>query len=250
MHDRRIGLLWIAAGLVVPVAVAAALIPARDTLGAANIALVLVVVVVAIAASGNRWAASLAAVTSALSFDFLHTEPYGSFTIAKRDDIVTFVCLLIVGLTVAQIAAWAHHQRRTAERTISDVSILRSIAELTASGEDPEYVVITAAYWLRELLNLRDCRFEYDLSATSRAQLTTSGEIKLGDIFWDTETSGMPDSEIELIVRGKGQPLGRFVLSPTPIEQVTPDRLLTAVALADQVGVCLAGGQNRQPSND
>jgi hypothetical protein len=230
------------AGVVVPVALALALVPARDWLGPPNVALILVVVVVGAAASGHRTAAFITAVSAALSFDVIHTQPYGSFAIANRQEIITFVCVMVVGFGVAAVATWGRAQRTTAERTVSDVAILRSVAELTASGEDPEYVVITTAFWLRELLGLSDCRLEYDLTPTDRALLTPSGEVTIGPVFWDTEKNGMPASEIELVVRGGGRSIARFVMTPVAGTVVAPDRLLTAVAVADQLGVALAGG--------
>jgi hypothetical protein len=247
VHGRRTELLWCAGGLVVPVALALALVPARSWLGTANIALLLVIVVVGAAASGHRAAALVTAVSAALSFDIAHTEPYGSLAIANRQEIITFVCVMAVGVAVVAVATWGRRQRTTAERTISDVAVLRSVAELTSSGEDADYVVITAAWWLRELLGLADRRFEHDLTPTDRAVLSPSGEITMGPIRWDTERDGMPGSEIELVVRGKGRPLARFVLTPVTATVVRPDRLLTAVALADQVGACLAAdGRDHQ----
>lgn len=229
---------------MVPIALAVALVPARDWLGPPNVALILVVVVVIAAASGHRAAAFITAVSAALSFDVIHTQPYGSFAIANRQEVISFVCVMVVGISVAAVATWGRTQRSTAERTISDVAILRSVAELTASGEDPAYVVITTAFWLRELLGLADCRLEYDRSATNRAQLTPSGEITIGPVRWDTETGGMPAGDVELVVRGAGRPIARFVMTPVAGTVVRPDRLLTAVAVADQLGVALAGGSN------
>ena len=230
-----------------PAVLALALVPAREWLGAANVALLLVIVVVGAAATGHRVAALATAVSAALSFDVIHTQPYGSLAIANRQEIVTFVCVVAVGVAVAALATWGREQRSTAERTITDVAILRSVAELTSSGEDADYVAITTAYWLRELLGLVDCRLEYDLRPTTRAQLTPSGEITVGPLRWDPDEVGMPRNEIELEVRGKGVAIARFVLTPTAGRRVRPDRLLTAVALADQLGVCLGDGRGTRP---
>ena len=242
MRDRRSTALLIVAGILVSVVVGVVTVPARAWLGPANIALLLVIVVVAAAATGRRIVALATALAGALVFDVLHTEPYGSLAIARRQEVITVVLVLVVGIAVAEVATWGRRQRTTAERTVSDVSILRSVAEVAAEGEEPEYVVITAAYWLRQLLDLTDCRLEHGRRDPNRAVLTTSGEVTVGPVVWDTE-SGMPPGEIDLTVRGDGREIGRFVLAARTGAKVHPDRLLTAVALADLVGVCLAGNR-------
>ena len=240
MTSRWATALAVAAGLIVPIGLAVALVPARGWMGSANVALVLVVVVVAVSATGRREVAIAAAISSAIGFDIFHTEPYGSLAVARREEVITVVLVLVVGVGVAEVATWGRRQRSTAERTISDVSVLRSVAEVAAEGEDPEHLVFTAAFWLRELLDLEDCRLEYAPPQLDRAILNPNAEITIGTLVWDTE-HGLPRGEIELPVRGGGQVLGQFVLSPRPGVVVHPDRLLTASALADLVGIGLAG---------
>jgi len=72
----------VAAGVLVPLAVAAVLLPLRSGWSNTNVALLLVVAVVAVAAIGNRLAGALAAVSAAAWFDFFFTVPYYRFTIA------------------------------------------------------------------------------------------------------------------------------------------------------------------------
>ena len=77
---------WIAAlcGLILPVAVAAALVPFRGNFASPAAALVLVLVVVAVASFGSRFAGALAALSAAAWFDFFLTKPYERFTITHR----------------------------------------------------------------------------------------------------------------------------------------------------------------------
>jgi K+-sensing histidine kinase KdpD len=69
------------AGLLVPLTVAAILLPWRASWSNTNVALLLVVAVVAVAAIGSRAAGALAAVSAAAWFDFFFTRPYERFTI-------------------------------------------------------------------------------------------------------------------------------------------------------------------------
>ena len=64
--------------------------------------------------------------------------------------------------------------------------------------------------------------------------------VTLGGLRWGAEQTGLPGREVELIVRYRGETLGRFVMTPTPGAPVSSDRLLVASFIADQVGAALA----------
>ena len=97
----------VAAGVLLPLAVAAVFLPLRSSWSNTNMALVLVVAVVAVAAMGNRLAGALAALSAAAWFDFFYTVPYERFSISRAADIRTAVLLLVVGVAVSQLAARA-----------------------------------------------------------------------------------------------------------------------------------------------
>src|SRR5208283_492658 len=86
---------WIAnlSGLVLPLAVAAALVPFRTNFALPAAALVLVLVVVAVGAFGNRFAGLVAALSAAAWFDFFLTKPYETFNITNRPDLQTEISL-------------------------------------------------------------------------------------------------------------------------------------------------------------
>jgi K+-sensing histidine kinase KdpD len=87
----------IVAALAAPLAVAAVLLPFRASWSNTNVALLLVVVIVGVAAIGNRVAGAVAAVWAALWFDFFFTVPYYRFTIRSSADVTTAVLLLLTG---------------------------------------------------------------------------------------------------------------------------------------------------------
>src|SRR6478735_6308310 len=90
---------------------AAALIPVRTLIDPTNVALVLVVAVVAVACFGDRLAAGIAALSAAVWFDFFHTRPYFSFTISRHEDLVTAGLLLATGLVVGELAVRARRHK-------------------------------------------------------------------------------------------------------------------------------------------
>ena len=99
---------------------AAAVPPFRVGWPDANVALLPAVVVVAVAATGNRVAGGLAAAGAAVWLDFFFTLPYERFTIRGSPDVAAFVLLLVVGVPVSQLAARA---RRLKVIAITDAQI-------------------------------------------------------------------------------------------------------------------------------
>src|SRR5258705_11631390 len=116
--------LAVLAAVVLPLAVCALLVAWRTNISNTNVALGLVVVVVAVSAIGSRLAGALAAVFGAVWFDFFFTQPYQRFAISKSADVATAVLLLIVGLAVSQLAAPA---RRLPVIAITDAGYLDQI---------------------------------------------------------------------------------------------------------------------------
>jgi|SRR5271165_48867 len=83
--------------ILAALAVAAVLLPFRASWPDTSVALLLVVVMVGVAAAGNRVAGGLPAVRAALWFGFFCTVPYYRFTIRSPADIATAVLLLLTG---------------------------------------------------------------------------------------------------------------------------------------------------------
>ena len=233
------------AAIGAPLAVAAALIPLRSQIDNTNVALVLVVVVVAVATLGRRFAAVVAALSAAAWFDFFHTQPHYSFTIKAHDDVVTACVLLVVGIVVGELAVRSRRHKAAAVEGSTDIARIHAIAELAASGEEPEFVIMAVASELTQILALRDCRYEpYSPVDKPSARIERNGEVTLGQFRWGVDTMGLPTKHVELLVEGQGRHVGRFVLTPTPGEPIPFDKRLVAIALADQVGAALATPQS------
>jgi Domain of unknown function (DUF4118) len=232
----------IAVGLLAPFLVAFALSPIRASLDGADVVLVLVTVIVAIAATGRRVAGALAAASSSVWFDFFFTRPYDHLSIVHRGDIETTVLLLAVGIAVTELAARGRRQRRLAAEGSNHLAMLHDFAEMIATGEYSDFVVIRAAAELSELLYLRDCRFEPGVSDGHLPSLEPGGEVLISGRRWDAGDLGLPGSELELLVESGGRAQGRFLLVPTPGKPVSLERRVVAVAIASQVGASLSGG--------
>ena len=96
-HSCRHTVAVVLVAVVVPLAACAVLSVFRDSIANTNAALVLVLLIVAAAATGMRAAGLAAAVSSAVWFDFFLTVPYTQFAITDPADVETDVLLLLVG---------------------------------------------------------------------------------------------------------------------------------------------------------
>jgi K+-sensing histidine kinase KdpD len=79
------------------------LVPLRDFLGAANVAIILLLGVQVIAIVGGRAGGIAGAVVAALSFDFFFTEPYLRLVITDQHDIITAVLLLVTAIATSEL---------------------------------------------------------------------------------------------------------------------------------------------------
>lgn len=237
MNDERFAF-GVSIGVLSPIVTAAALVGLRDHVQNANIALLLVVVVVFAAAVGGRAAGAAAALSSAAAFTFFHTQPYLRLTIASADDVETTVLLLVVGVTVGHLAAGGRSAREFVRREMRRIS---AVGEHAARGESAAVVILAAEAQLRDLLRLRDCRFETPASDQPFPRLRANGTMEVREHLYRREGFELPPGGVELPVHGHGRQLGRFVLIPTPGVGISREERMVAVAIAGQVGTALSG---------
>lgn len=237
--------------VLAPVVVTALLAIVREQVGAAPAVLVLVLVVTAVASTGDRTAAVLCSVVGGLSFDFLLTAPYETLAISNRDDVEAFVMVVLVGLAVTELALWGRRRQAEASRTTGYLDGALAAAEVVASSParasgvdaasgdasaDPLVRVVTRE--LTTLLGLDTCRWEPGRSAAGRTVVQPDGSLLRGGRTLDPGRHGLPtDDETSLPVRHGGRTVGTLVLvSATAVRRPTREQLRVAVLLADQVG--------------
>ena len=217
------------------------LIPGRNHLDSADDALVLVVVTVAIASTGSRIRAFVAALVAAASFDFLLTRPYGSFRISRSADITTEVLFVVVGLLVGELAA--RGRARPAGRRARAAT--RSPACTTSASASPRARTPTSSSlpWRASCASSSACRTAASCGeqpSGKGAWIASDGTVRLNPLRWPAATVGLPTQHVELPVRGGGQVVGTFILTPTPATPISHEQCVVAVALADQLGATMA----------
>jgi hypothetical protein len=243
-------LLWVALGGAAPIGVAAALVALRDNLLNANVALILVLVVVFAAVGGGRTAGAVAAVSAALSFNFFHTAPYLTLEIDSADDIETTLLLLAVGLAVGQLASYRRHPSIRGEKPADEIRRIHRVATVGEPGRHTSADMIqTAQNELTELLRLRSCQFEAFPFTHPLPRLERSGVVAVMEYHGPDGGFALPADGAELPVQGRGNLLGRFVLVPLPDTTVSLEQRVVAVAIADQVGAALADTDRHRPND-
>jgi K+-sensing histidine kinase KdpD len=228
-------------GLAAPLALAAVLVPFRASFPDTDAALAMVVVVVAVAANGDRVAGVLAAVSTAVWFDFFLTEPYERLTITRRTDIETTVLLLVIGVAVTEIAVWGRRHYAIASRRAGYLDGISNAARAVAAGGSAPALIDQVSDHLVRLLSLRSCVFQYGVAGVGRpARLHRDGSVTLGQRRWADGEGFPPGTDVELLVEGGGIFQGRFLMTPAPGAGPALERRLLAVAFADQAGAALA----------
>ena len=233
----------VAIGGLGPLAVAGVLVPLRDHMASANVALVLVLVVVIAAGVGGWIAGAVAAVMSAVAFDFFFTLPYLSLTIASGDDVETTALLLAVGVLVGLVAGWARHEHAATVEKQGDIHRFHRVAEAAARADGCDVLAVACAE-LVAMLGLADCRFEpkpYGVPMT-RLDRTGAFDPRPRDLHYARGGFELPAGGVAVPVLHRGVEVGRLVLVPTPGVGVTVERRLGAVVIADQLGTALEPG--------
>ncbi len=237
---RLRSLLWLATAAAVPVAVTLAWVPVRNRFPNIDVALALVVVVMALGASGRRNVVIVAAGTAALAFEFFETKPFEQLAIARSPDVWTTVVLATVGLLAGLCVVGLARQRVSIEARAADMRRVRTASDLVASGQEAVLIVQQVAQELERLLQLQSCSFEAVPSHVDVPEVERDGTLRKGSSAMPmVALVGGPGDRVELPVWGQGQILGHFVLQCRPDVPVNRDQLRVAVTLADQVGAAL-----------
>jgi len=238
------------AALLGPPALAAGLAPFRETFANTDAALVLVLGVVAVAVVGYRPAGIVAALSAGVWFDFFLTAPYERFAINDRSDVETTVLLLLVGVTVTEVAGWGRRQQAEAARQAGYFAGIQDAADAVATGTTPTMVVDQVCAQLTQILGLRQCRFDYGRGVVGgRPRLRADGQVTWRGGVCDIERKGLPsDVEIELLLASGPDYRGAFLLDAEPDARPSLAQRLVAVALADRAGAMLA--ERRRPPVD
>ena len=188
----------------------------------------------------------LGAITAALCYDFFFAPPYFTLTITRRQDVVTMVVLLIVGLVVGELVVRARRSDQRAAEHAREVAQIRHVAEVAAGGDRVGRLVTIVTDEVVAVLGARDGRFERPPYPTVLPRL---GHDRI-TVPGSDEADGRPFGErreLELPVRGAGRDVGRIVVTLTtdrPATAIPESDRAVARVLVDQLGATLAAASS------
>lgn len=230
-----------AAAALGPLLTCVVLYAVRDHVTAAPAVLLLVLWVVAGAASGDRAAGIIAAVSGAVWFDLFVTRPYLRLRIDDSHDIEAAVLLVVIGVAVTEIALWGHRQQAHAARRSGYLDGVLEVARTVAEGDTPRATVIdVVGHQIAEVLDADQVRYvEGPVHDARVAVLDQHGDLGRGGHPVDVDRVGLPTDEyVAVVVRRGASVAGHFlVTASTHVAYPTREQRRVAVLLADQVGV-------------
>ncbi len=210
----------------------------RGVLDRSDLALLMVLAIVAVATSGDRVAAAIAAVSAAASFDFFLTRPYGSLRVDSAPDIETTLILLGIGLAVGQISIVGRERRRDARRARKELGRLEHVAARLATDARVSPLITLIEEEISGVLSLTECRFERE--RPDLAELCSDGHVETSTLVFTGEGFELPRDGAALAVVGAGATVGWFRLVPRRAVAVPLESRKVAVALAQLLGSVLA----------
>jgi K+-sensing histidine kinase KdpD len=233
-----------AAALIAPFATCALVGRFRDNVTSATVVLTLVVWIVGAAATGDRLAGLLAAVSGGVWFDFFLTAPYHRLAISDSDDVEVVVLLVVIGVAVTEIALWGRRQQARAALRAGYLDGVLTAARTVAAGETAaEALVDVVARQIEDVLDVDACTFVAGPVNDPRlALLAQDGSVTRNGHAVDVVHKGLPfDEQVAIEVRRGSVVLGHFVITAsTRIVRPSHQQLHVAVLLADQVAPALA----------
>ncbi len=195
--------------------------------------------VLGVAILAGRGPALLAAVASALAYNFFFTAPYRTFFIHSPADVVTVIVLFLVALVASHLAAAIRAQATIASAHADRNATIAGFARrlLGAAGED-ELAGIAAT----ELARLFDC---------NTIVLAPRGELRPLASCPPTLSLTPSDRAVAALVFATGQATGRGLAPATAVEwQFFPIRSAEAtvavVGLARDDGLPAADPERRE----
>lgn len=238
---QRTTVLSIAGGL--PLLWCAVAAQFRGDITAATDALVLVLLVVAAATSGDRITGIVAAVSGGVWFDFFLVPPFHRFSIKNPNDVEVTVLLVIVGLAVTEIVLWGRRQQKTASSRAGYLDGILATSKIVAGGLSSTELEDGVAAHLTELLDADAVRFVAGSGlAADMPVIGPDGEVRVRGTSINVARDGMPTlDETSLPAQHHGTVHGQFLITTaTHIAKPSLEQRQVAVLLANQVGAAHA----------
>jgi len=200
-------------------------------------ALVLVLAVVAAAATGDRLAGVLAAGSAALGFDFFLTQPYFQLRIDDPGDIELAVLLLAVGLAVSELAGWGIRRSIEAHQQSGFVQGALEAAALAGGSVSMADGLERTSDAIQRILAAESVSFVAGDHDASAVIIQPDGSFRRHGEVVDVARRGLPagpNGYCAIPIAQQGAQLGYFRVDLPESARPSRDQLRVAALLASQ----------------
>jgi two-component system sensor histidine kinase KdpD len=238
-------------GVLIATAVAWLMFP---YFGAANLIMMYLIAVVAVAIRCGRGPSVLASVLSVAAFDFFFVPPYFSFAVSDVQYLLTFGVMLVVALVISNLAVRLQQQAELARYRERRTGVLYTMSRDLATHRGTGMLAHLAAKHLREVFDSQIAIFLAD--SDKRLRLQRGEELyfefdpkEAGVAQWVFEhneraglgTDTLPGaSALYLPLLGSAGSIGVVAVRPTESSRLLdPDQLHLLESLLNQVALAI-----------
>jgi hypothetical protein len=240
--------------VLVPLLVSSGLYLAVGVVPNSAAALVLVLFVVGAAATGDRLAGVLAAVASAVGFDFFLTVPYLQLRIDSVEDVLLAGLLLLVGVAVSELASWGIRQSAVASQQSAFVKGALESADLAAGSTHLPDALDRVADSIKSVLGAEQVSFEYGDHDSTAAVINRDGTLRYKGRVVDVDLAGLPVGPYvytAIPIVQQGSQVGFFrIANHTRDVRPSRDQLRVAVLLAGEWSLRAAPARRTREARD
>jgi two-component system, OmpR family, sensor histidine kinase KdpD len=220
------------------VALTASFLPVRNDITPLSKGFGFLVVVVIAAGVGGLGPGILASFLGFLAFNFFFIPPYGTFVIARAEDVVVLFVFLGLSILISALLSRATERAASAEAREAELRTLQTLsAQLVAAVPGPETYRDILGRFLEAFGFSAGCLYTQDPKARElREQVSIGAEAATLSPRWDPGTDERPPERLPLSVGGHN--LGLLVLR-SEREPLSPAEARVMRAFCDQFALVL-----------
>lgn len=216
-------------------------LPLLDSIDPANIILLFVLAVTAIAALWGRGPAVLASFLAVACFNFFFVAPRFSFSVSNAEYLITFAVMLVVSLLISYLSNAYRQKALEAEQRALEAGLLHTLAEQLSGAPDLDAVSQRTQSFMQSRLQAGCTLFVADLDEqlvavpTADAVNAVEQAAALGVYRHGMPTGAVGDlhadcNTVLIPLQGATRRRGVLAIYLSPAQDSPPDALLGALA--------------------
>lgn len=152
--------------------------PVSEWLAPANLVMIYLLGVVAVATRFGRGPSILASLLSVAAFDFIFVPPYFTFAIEDTEYLFTFGVMLLTAVTISTLTARVHFQADSARSRERRTASLYAISHQLASARTREQIAQAAQRSIKDALDIKSVVLLADADRQIAAVATEAGQFE------------------------------------------------------------------------